>query len=166
MAVTLPDTEFYRAGAGAVILNRAGEVLVLERSDLPGVWQLPQGGIEPGEEPAATARREVSEETGIPAASLEPIGCHPHPLAYELPPARRTAKTGRGQVHHWFFFRFAGSEDEIDPGPGGEFRAWRWIGLPALPGLAAPFRRPVYEALAETASMLLDTSAGDPNPAS
>lgn len=160
-----PDTEFYRAGAGAVIVNAAGEILVLERSDVPGAWQLPQGGIEPGEEPEATARREASEETGIPEASLEPLGRHPQPLAYELPPARRTPKTGRGQVHHWFFFRFMGSEETIDPGPGGEFRAWRWVGVTDLPAIASPFRRPVYEALARSAAGLLHPGRTGPAPA-
>jgi putative (di)nucleoside polyphosphate hydrolase len=159
-----PGTEFYRAGAGAVILNGAGDVLVLERSDVPGAWQLPQGGIEPGEEPLEAARREACEETGISGADLAPVGRHPQPLAYELPPERRTTKTGRGQVHHWFFFRFTGSDRSIDPGPGGEFRAWRWVPVEALPALAAPFRRPVYEALAGTAAAILGSPDGEPFP--
>ena len=102
--------ESFRAGAGAAIVDREGRVLAFDRADVDGpAWQLPQGGLERGESPERAVWREVEEETGLTAARLELLGSLPEPLAYELPEAMRSARTGRGQVIYWFFFALVGA---------------------------------------------------------
>jgi putative (di)nucleoside polyphosphate hydrolase len=88
-------SQYFRANVGAVICA-GGRILALERSDIPDAWQMPQGGLKPSEEPPQAALREIEEETGLPPASLEPIGAFPQLLTYELPPKLRSKKTGRG----------------------------------------------------------------------
>jgi putative (di)nucleoside polyphosphate hydrolase len=144
----MAPAQFFRAGAGAVILNQQGLVLSLERADFPGAWQLPQGGLDRQEEPLAAALRETAEETGILARDLELLDRYPEPLAYELPPEFRTASTGRGQVQYWFLFRLAGNDDAIDVLSGGEFLTWRWRPFAELLDMVADFRRPLYRRLA------------------
>jgi len=146
--MSLP-TEYFRAGAGSMIVNERGLVLALERTDLPGTWQLPQGGLEVAEEPLPAALREIAEETRIPESDLELLESYPEPLVYELPLSARSEKTGRGQVQYWFLFRFHGNENTIDVESGGEFRSWKWMPLQNLLNLAADFRKPVYSRLAE-----------------
>jgi len=141
-------SQYFRAGAGGLIVNREGLVLALERADIPGAWQLPQGGLEESEEPLHAAFREVAEETGIPESALELVRACPEPLAYELPVAARRAKTGRGQVLSWFLFRFRGSDDLVDVTRGGEFLAWRWMAFPRVIEGVADFRKPMYRRLA------------------
>ena len=141
--------EYFRAGAGSVVINEKGLTLALERSDIPGAWQLPQGGLDMGEEPLRAALRETFEETGIPENDLELLDAYPEPLAYELPASARSVRNGRGQAQYWFLFRFCGSEAVIDIVNGAEFRAWRWIQFRSLLEMAAEFRRPVYQRRAE-----------------
>ena len=141
-------SQFFRASVGAVIANSKGKVLALERSDTPGAWQFPQGGIDDHEEPLAAALREVQEETGITPESLSLIRRHPHLLSYELPPEWRTPKVGRGQTQRWFLFRFLPSTDLIPLPTPGEFRQWRWMHLHDLMPLVADFRQEIYQALA------------------
>lgn len=143
------DSAFFRAGVGAVIVGRDGRVLAFERADTANAWQFPQGGIDPGEEPEGAVWREVFEETGIPASDLTLLGQHPDLLAYELPPSFRCPKTGRGQVQYWFCFSLKNSAGNIALPPGGEFVAWRWLPLAEVLFVAAPFRRGVYQRLAE-----------------
>lgn len=141
-----PPAQYFRAGVGAAIANAEGLVLAMERSDIPGAWQLPQGGLEAGEEPGDGVQREVFEETGIGAERLELVTSLREPLVYELPSDARTAKTGRGQVQYWFLFRFHGSDGEI--APGREFRNWQWMSFDELLKSVAAFRRGVYAHLA------------------
>jgi putative (di)nucleoside polyphosphate hydrolase len=132
-----------------VIINDQGLVLALERADVPGAWQLPQGGLEASEETLQAALREVCEETGIPEGGLELLEALPEPLAYELPAGARSEKTGRGQVQYWFLFRFRGNDERIALKGGGEFRAWNWMPVDHLLSLVVEFRKPVYRHLAE-----------------
>ena len=91
-------SQYFRAGVGAAIVNRSGLVLALERADMPGAWQLPQGGLQAAESPLHALFREVQEETGIPKSELELLDTYPEPLAYELPPeawSKKTARPGR-----------------------------------------------------------------------
>src|SRR5688500_10616459 len=97
--------EYFRAGAGAVVTDGAGRVLVFERRDVRGAWQFPQGGMKHDESPTETIFRELKEETGLTRSSVRLIARYPGLLTYELPPAARTPKTGRGQSQYWFFFR-------------------------------------------------------------
>ena len=138
------ESQFFRANVGAVLCGGDGRVLAFERSDRHGSWQLPQGGLEHGEVPAAAVLREVFEETGVEGARLKPIREHPRLLAYELPADLRSEKTGRGQVQYWFYFACRG--EPVLPA-GGEFRAWRWMELSALVDEVVSFRKPVYAEL-------------------
>ena len=141
--------EYFRAGAGAVIVNAAGLVLALERKGLPGAWQLPQGGLARAEDPLAAAYREIAEETGIGRDDLRLLDAKPELLAYELPAKARSEKTGRGQTNYWFLFRFTGRDDAIDIIGGGEFGRWQWMPATKLQAKTVDFRRPVYRRLIE-----------------
>jgi putative (di)nucleoside polyphosphate hydrolase len=153
--MSLPES-YFRAGVGAVLLNREGLVLALERSDVLGAWQMPQGGLGASEEPGRAAYREVEEETGIRASDMQLIDACQEPLVYELPSAMRSRKTGRGQVQYWFLFRFTGLEENIDLKIGGEFRKWKWCSFQDLLDGVAGFRKPVYQKLADRFALYLD----------
>ncbi|HQT65569.1 MAG: RNA pyrophosphohydrolase [Acidocella sp. 20-57-95] len=147
----------YRLNVGAVLFNHAGMVLVARRAHFPnaegpaGGWQLPQGGIDKDEDPAAAVFRELGEEIGTANAAI--ISEYPDWLQYDLPPELiGVAFKGRyrGQRQKWFALRFLGEDSDIrlDADPHPEFDAWRWASLSELPGLAVAFKRPIYEALA------------------
>lgn len=147
----------YRLNVGAALFNRAGQVFIARRADLAhlpvasGGWQLPQGGIDAAEDPAAAVRRELAEEIGTDRAEI--IGEHPDWLTYDLPDAvLGVALRGRyrGQKQRWFALRFLGADADIrlDADSHPEFDAWRWAELPDLPALAVDFKRPVYHIIA------------------
>jgi putative (di)nucleoside polyphosphate hydrolase len=147
----------YRANVGAVLFNAAGLVLVARRADLPnaegapGGWQLPQGGMDEGEDPAVAVFRELEEEIGTARAEI--LAEHPRWLTYDLPPELLGKALGgryRGQRQKWFALRFTGTEADIrlDLDPHPEFDAWRWARLAELPGLAVAFKRAIYDDLA------------------
>ncbi len=148
----------YRPNVGAVLFNPAGLVFLARRADLPnaegaaGGWQLPQGGIDAGEDPRAAVLRELAEEIGTDRAEI--IAEHPDWLTYDLPPALLGRALGgryRGQRQRWFALRFLGSDAEIrlDADPHPEFDAWRWGRLSELPALAVGFKQAIYATLAE-----------------
>jgi putative (di)nucleoside polyphosphate hydrolase len=147
----------YRDNVGAVLFNRAGLVLVARRADMPnaegapGGWQLPQGGMDPGEDAAVAVFREMEEEIGTRNAAI--LLEHPDWLSYDLPPhllGRALGGRYRGQRQKWFALRFLGEDAEIrlDLDPHPEFDAWRWAPLADLPGLAVSFKRAIYAILA------------------
>ncbi len=144
----------YRPNVGAVLFDSRGQVLVARRSGFAnaegpaGGWQLPQGGIDPDEEPREAVIRELAEEIGTDRAVI--IGEHPDWLSYDLPPA--LVRNWRGQRQRWFALRFLGTDADIrlDVDPHPEFDAWRWTALSSLPGLAVAFKRPIYEILARS----------------
>jgi len=138
----------FRAGVGAIILNENGKVLGLERKDIPGAWQLPQGGLDEGETPLEAVRREVREETGIEPGHLELLASASRLLAYELPPEARSPKTGRGQVLYWFLLRFTGPDEAITLGDHKEFMDWKWMSMEGLATKVVSFKQPVYQELA------------------
>lgn len=153
-----------------MLANADGLVFVGRRADRQDAsegegdwWQMPQGGIDPGEDPAAAARRELYEETGVISAEI--IGESEGWYRYDLPADLvGTAWGGRycGQSQKWFVARFQGPEAEIDlagrPGHKAEFDAWKWVALEALPGLIVPFKRDVYTRLVEEFAPLLSDS--------
>ena len=116
----------YRPAVAAILQDRSGRILICERSDTPGAWQFPQGGIEPGEAPAAALAREVLEEISLPR-SFYSIAAVRGPYRYRFP-AGITKKGFRGQAHHYFLLRLRGPRSLIDPAAGNrEFRQTRWI---------------------------------------
>jgi putative (di)nucleoside polyphosphate hydrolase len=137
---------YFRAGVGAVVCDPKGLVLVLERADVPGEWQFPQGGIENGEEPLDAIYRELEEETGLTEAVLCKLGRFPTVVGYDLPSENRSIKTGMGQAQFWFFFRSPTVEPHLVL-QAAEAKAWRWNRFDDVVGHAAPFRRPLYQAL-------------------
>jgi putative (di)nucleoside polyphosphate hydrolase len=140
-----------------VVLNRTGLVFIGRRTDGPEhvdsthVWQMPQGGIDEGEDPFKAALRELYEETNI--RSVQKLGEIAEWLTYDLPSSvAKKAWSGkyRGQKQKWYALRFTGEEREIDiadPGRGHEpeFIEWRWVAMRELPELVVPFKRDTYE---------------------
>jgi putative (di)nucleoside polyphosphate hydrolase len=131
---------------GIVLLDARGRVWVGQRSDL-GRWQLPQGGIEPGETPRQACLRELLEEVGTDRAVI--LAESRDWLHYDLPPelaARAWGGRFCGQRQKWFALRFLGVDSDIDPARCGhpEFSAWRWERLEVLTELIVDFKRAVY----------------------
>jgi len=160
--MTEAPPEGYRPCVGLALFNTDGLVFVGRRADkskrehvAPGhEWQMPQGGIDPGETPLQAARRELQEETNVTSATL--LGEAPGWLTYDLPrDIGMQAWKGRwrGQAQRWFAFRLTGAETEIDiatPAGGykAEFDAWRWVPLAETPALIIPFKSQVYREVA------------------
>ncbi len=154
-----PETLPYRPCVGIMVLNSQGLVWAGRRihvtdgemSGATQLWQMPQGGIDPGEDPQPAAHRELYEETGMRTVTL--LAETPDWITYELPPELvGVALKGkyRGQAQKWFAFRFDGDESEImiNPPPGGhepEFDDWAWKPIDELPDLIVPFKRKVYD---------------------
>lgn len=145
------DTRPYRPCVGIVLLNRDGLVFAARRNDMPNSWQMPQGGIDPGEDPEAAARRELREETGVTSATW--LATLPNTLRYDLPTEISRRIWGgrfRGQEQRWYSFRFTGAEAEIDIATQSpEFNAWRWMPATHLAQQIVGFKRPVYDAVFE-----------------
>lgn len=155
----------YRPCVGIVVLNRDRKVWMghriptyrdAESNEASGKrWQLPQGGIDKGEEPLAAAKRELWEETGITSATL--LAEAPNWLKYDLPDeviGKALKGKWRGQKQRWFAFLFEGEETEINishPPDGApvEFDDWCWGDLADIPGLIVPFKRQTYEQVVE-----------------
>ncbi len=156
----------YRPCAGMTVFNREGRVFIGRRINGPEhvdethVWQMPQGGVDPGEDTYKAALRELYEETNI--RSVERLREIPEWLTYDIPREIAGHAWGgkyRGQTQKWYALRFTGADGEIDiahPAGGGhkpEFVEWRWEPLENLPALVVPFKRQVYErVVAEFAS--------------
>lgn len=126
-------------------------MFVGERIDTPGAWQMPQGGIDDGEDPWPAALRELEEEVGT--AKAERLG-ETDWLRYDLPPdlvGHVWRGRFRGQEQKWFAARFLGTDADIalDAHHHPEFGAWRWAPLGELPALIVPFKRPLYQSVVE-----------------
>ena len=149
-----PEGLPYRPCAGFMLLDAKRQVFVGQRIDpsAHGFWQMPQGGIDKGEDTRTAALRELEEETGIGAHLVEVIAPALHAIAYDLPPellGKVWKGKYRGQIQHWFLGRFLGTDADINLEAHNppEFNAWRWIEPGLLPDVIVPFKRAVYEAV-------------------
>ena len=147
-----PTSLPYRPCAGFMLVNSESLVFVGERINkrTHGFWQMPQGGIDEGEDPETAALRELEEETGIGAHMVDIVAPASQPLHYDLPSdllGNVWKGKYRGQVQHWYLGRFTGSDEDIDLNAHdpAEFRAYQWVEVHALPDLIVPFKRAVYE---------------------
>jgi putative (di)nucleoside polyphosphate hydrolase len=148
----MSEDKRYRRGVGVMLLNSEGKVFVGARIDnTDEAWQMPQGGIDKGEEPWATALRELEEETGIQPHLVERVADCAERLKYDLPEALRGKLWGgkyAGQDQDWYLARFLGRDSEINIATKHpEFREWKWIEPQQLPDLIVPFKRDLYRQL-------------------
>ena len=139
----------YRPAAGVMLLNREGKVWVGQRLDSTlEAWQMPQNGLDPGEEAEAGALRELGEETGIPRDKVEIVARAPGQLLYDLPDdliGKVWKGKWRGQRQTWFLMRFTGEDADVNlETPEPEFRAWKWAESQELPELIVPFKKGLY----------------------
>jgi putative (di)nucleoside polyphosphate hydrolase len=140
----------YRPAAGIMLVNNEGKVWVGQRLDSKlEAWQMPQGGLDPGEDPQEGALRELEEETGISRALVEVVARCPHELTYDLPEDLIGVvwkEKWRGQRQTWFLARFLGRDEDVNlETDSPEFRAWRWAGVDELPTMIVPFKKQLYE---------------------
>ena len=151
----------YRPCAGILLTNHDGLVFIGERRGQAGNnWQMPQGGIDDGEDPLIAAKRELLEETGVQQVTFLAESAQWH--CYDVPAERRPRRwKGRyvGQCQRWFAFRFIGKDDDVDlEAHHPEFSLWRWAAPDEVLDLAVPFKREVYRAVIEEFRPILTAS--------
>lgn len=139
----------YRPCAGIMLVNRDGKVFVGQRRDSrTEAWQMPQGGIDDGEDVQEAALRELEEETGVPRAMVTVIARSKDEHFYDLPDdliGKLWNGKWRGQRQHWFLMRFQGEDQDVNiETDHQEFRAWQWIAPEELPNLIVPFKEKLY----------------------
>ena len=150
----------YRPAAGVMLVNAENRVWVGQRLDSTlEAWQMPQGGLDPDEEPRAGALRELEEETGITADLVEVVACGSRMFDYDLPEdlvGKLWRGRYRGQRQSWFLMRFLGRDADVRiDTPDPEFRAWKWADPADLPAMIVPFKRQLYtDVLAEFAPLI------------
>lgn len=142
----------YRPAVGVMLLNAENKVFVGQRLDNAlDAWQMPQGGVDKGEDVEAAALRELAEETGILAHHVELVARAARQLDYDLPEDLMSRVWGgkyRGQRQTWFLARFLGTDDDVNiETHEPEFRAWKWADPRDLPSMIVPFKRALYEAV-------------------
>lgn len=142
----------YRLGVGIMLINREGGVFVAKRIDMTSeAWQMPQGGIDEGEDPRATALRELEEEIGTGKAEItaESRDWYTYDLPDDIIPKIWGGKY-RGQKQKWFALRFTGEDSDINIQTAHpEFSEWKWVAMHELPDIIVPFKRELYQALVD-----------------
>lgn len=152
----------YRPCVGIMLLNKQNQVFVGQRIDNTAeAWQMPQGGLDDGEETYACGLRELEEETGVTDVSF--IGESKGWLQYDLPPelvGKLWKGKYRGQVQKWYVLRLEADDSHINIATKEpEFRAWRWAKLDELPALIVPFKRELYQKLVDEFRPLVNPSS-------
>ena len=161
MASDAHDALPYRLNVGIMLINHDGLVFVGQRRDNHSdAWQMPQGGIDNGENPKEAALRELHEETGIPANLVQVLEVSENWISYDLPKDLISQLWGgrfRGQKQKWYLMRFLGSDAEVNiQTETPEFSAWKWIPPDALVENIVPFKKSVYQkVLSEFSKTLL-----------
>lgn len=150
----MTDDHLYRRGVGVMLINADGHVFVGRRIDnRDEAWQMPQGGIDKGEEPWPAALRELEEETGIRPKLVKQVACHPQQLRYDIPDALASHLWGgkwKGQLQDWYLARFLGSDEDVNiETKHPEFSHWKWVEPHLLPELIVPFKRDMYRRIVE-----------------
>jgi len=145
----------YRPGVGIMLVNGKGLVFVGQRFDsVVEAWQMPQGGIDEGEQPYLAALRELEEETGVKSHLVELVAETADWLTYDLPDeliGKLWKGRYRGQRQKWYALRFLGTDADIDleaHSGQAEFKSWKWATLDRLADLIVPFKRELYGELA------------------
>jgi putative (di)nucleoside polyphosphate hydrolase len=146
-----PQTLPYRPCVGVMLVNKNGHVFVGERLDTPDAWQMPQGGIDDGEDARDAAVRELWEETGVDPKAVTIAAQTTDWLTYDLPDhllGKAWKGKYRGQKQLWFLLRFNGSDDDISiDTKHPEFAKWKWSPTTDLVGEIVPFKKAIYEAV-------------------
>lgn len=152
----------YRPCVGVMLVNRSGLAFVGQRIDTQEgeFWQMPQGGVDDGEDLRAAALRELWEETGVEERHVEIVAQTREELLYDLPEellGKLWKGRYRGQRQHWFLLRFGGSDDDVrlDAHNPPEFRDWKWVRPDQLPDLIVPFKKRVYRAVLDEFGSLI-----------
>ena len=148
-------TDFYRPAVGVMLLNAEKRVWVGQRLDSKlEAWQMPQGGLDPGEAPLQGAMRELEEETGIGPDLIQIVAQAREELTYDLPEdliGKVWKENWRGQRQTWFLARFLGRDEDVNLQTAEpEFRAWKWADPAELPALIVPFKKKLYEDVLKT----------------
>tara|TARA_R110002095_G_scaffold207492_1_gene192520 strand:- start:1767 stop:2249 length:483 start_codon:yes stop_codon:yes gene_type:complete len=146
------DLFLYRPNVGIMLLNKEGKVFVAQRIDSPGpAWQMPQGGIDEGEDYQAAALRELEEETSI--SNVEILKGSEEWYCYDLPRELQGKIWGGeylGQRQKWFLMRYLGDDEDINLETSHpEFSSWKWVKAIEVARLAVPFKRNIYQSLVE-----------------
>ena len=139
----------YRPAVGVMLINDARKVWVGQRRDNSlEAWQMPQGGLDPGEQPLEGAYRELEEETGISRDLVELVAQAQEELTYDLPEdliGKVWKEPWRGQRQTWFLMRFLGEDKDVNLDTAEpEFRAWKWAEPAELPAMIVPFKQQLY----------------------
>ncbi|ESW16222.1 hypothetical protein PHAVU_007G138600 [Phaseolus vulgaris] len=145
--------EGYRRNVGICLMNSHKKIFAASRLDIPNAWQMPQGGIDEGEDPRNAAIRELREETGVNSAEV--ITEVPYWLTYDFPPKVREklniqwGSDWKGQAQKWFLLKFTGQDQEInllgDGTEKAEFGEWSWVSPEQIVDLSVDFKKPVYK---------------------
>jgi putative (di)nucleoside polyphosphate hydrolase len=149
----MTDSLPYRPNVGIMLANQKGLIFVGQRLDSidSAAWQMPQGGIDPGETEEEAAFRELAEETGVSAEHVTLIARAKEEYIYDLPEelmGKLWKGKWRGQRQMWFLMRFIGEDSDVNIATEhAEFSAWKWVNPEELPGLIVPFKKRIYEGL-------------------
>lgn len=144
------DLRLYRPNVGIMLLNKEGDVFVAQRIDSPGpAWQMPQGGVDEGEDSKSAALRELKEETSISTVTILKESSEWY--FYDLPEDLQKKMWGgafKGQRQKWFLMRYEGRDADIDLQTAHpEFSAWKWVSPQDLPDLAISFKCEIYQSV-------------------